>query len=156
MPLPLPLLAAAAAAAWALLAERKDRDERARTIAPPPIQLQPLMPGAENYLPYFVKFAGTVPQTVINAAANVLHAKNPLAAATLIKNLDAIGYPTIASMIRTAAAAWRAPTLPASAAGDEWDDIAEGVVFGENNEAAYPAIGQRRIVGQQRRLVRQC
>ena len=155
MPLPLPLLAAAAAAAWALLAERKDRDERARTIAPPPIQLQPLMPGAENYLPYFVKFAGTVPQTVINAAANVLHAKNPLAAATLIKNLDAIGYPTIASMIRTAAATW-----PAAAAGASLRELAvrkaRCALVTAAGETAYPAIGQRRIVGQQRRLVRQC
>ena len=150
MPLPIPLLAAAAAAAWAVYAQRQERDERARTIPPPPIQLQPLMPGAENYLPYFVKYAGTVPQTVINAAANVLHAKNHVAAATLAKNLDATGYPTIASMIRTAAASW-----PGVAAGDEWDDIAEGVVVGED-AAAYPAIGQRRIANQQRRLVRQC
>ena len=155
----IPLLLGGAVAAFALYQKRKDEAERARTATPPPITLHPLMPGAEVFLPYFVKFAGTVPQTVINAAANVLHARNPTAAHTLANNLDATGYGPIAAIIRNAFPPPRASVAPhmrPSAAGsldaltagwdvgDEWDDAGIASVTGaaRRRRAAHNLIRQ--------------
>ena len=156
MPLALPLLGAAAIAAFALYKERKDKDEAAATKPPDPFPPQPLLPGAEAYLPYFVKFSATTPNSVIYAAANVLHTKNALAADTLARNLDATGYAPIALIIRNASQSW-------AAAG--WDDpITAGAEFWEDPDTDFgwaagrdlDIIGAGPIDARARRLIRQC
>lgn len=158
----IPLLLGGAVAAFALWQKRKDEAERARTATPPAVPPQAIMPGAEVFLPYFVQYQASVPASVINAAANVLYARNPTAAHTLANNLDATGYGPIAAIIRNAfaskqfaypqgAAAGRARvrrSLDALTAGwdvgDEWDEAGIASISGaaRRRRAAHNLIRQ--------------
>lgn len=88
MPAPLLPLALGAAAVWAFTQWKKDQPTTPYTG---PLQPVPLMPGAEAYLPPV-----SAPEPIRNLMANALYANNPTALRTTAKNLEALGYGSLA------------------------------------------------------------
>jgi hypothetical protein len=108
MPAPIvPLALGAGLALWTLYEQQKAKEKQGAPATTPVTSLPPvpLMPGAAPYLPPVA-----APEPIRNLMANAIFSKNPVALRTAAKNIRALGYPDLATILESLATQLEQPT----------------------------------------------